>query len=872
MIHRILSAALLLLAVAAPARPPNILFLLADDLGWGDTGCYGATKIKTPRIDRLAAEGVRFTDAHSTGAVCNPSRYSILSGTHLCHAKRKNDYSLYFHEGQVTLPALLKSAGYRTAALGKWHNGFGREGDPDWNAELRPGPMEVGFDSFFGTPKTHNEPPLVYVDGHRIVGADPADPIRIDKTRGPHGVMSGGTKAQAARPDDRIDFLMAEKAAEFLARQPKDAPFFLYVAFAAPHVPINPAPEFRGTSGVGLYGDYIQQLDHCTGLVLDALEKAGLAKDTLVVFTSDNGAVVTREAVEAGHRTNASLLGQKTDAWEGGHRVPLLARWPGRIPAGSERKALFTHIDLMATFAEAAGIAMPAGASPDGASDLAAFLDPVGAPATRRETIFLGTGGTALRQDEWLYLPKQGSCGMTVQVPEGKPWGLPWPKMGQANSDITPDGRPCPDAPSAQLYNLCDDLRQQTNVIPAHPDRAAAMEKRLKEIIRQGPGGKGQARVPAPLKVEDGRFVRDGRPYRGVGVNYFDLFIRVLNAPSNTTSLDGLKALGENGIPFARFSLGYGTKDLKRYFDDPAAYLGALDAVVRCAETNRVGLIPSMFWSFKEFPDLAGEPRDQWGNPDSETHRKMRRFIEDVVTRYRASSAIWGWELGNEPNLAADLPNAAQFRKKGGTERDDIRAKDMVVMLAEFAKEVRRHDPERPVFAGHSHPRASSWHNTAETSWKPDTREQTLEIIRRDNPEPLDTHSLHVYATHDVTKELAAWATNHADYLGPIVAQARAMKRPVWIGEFGLPSKGDDAEVRAKFEALIDAMERTGVDLAAVWVFDLANQKEWSATFANPRAYMLRLVAEANRRWRDADPRNSAGTIQLEPGQRRPGR
>jgi arylsulfatase A-like enzyme len=477
--------ALLALAHAAPARPPNILFLLADDLGWGDTGCYGATKIKTPRIDRLAAEGVRFTDAHSTGAVCNPSRYSILSGTHLCHAKRKNDYSLYFHEGQATLPALLKSAGYRTAALGKWHNGFGRNGDPDWNAELRPGPMEIGFDSFFGTPKTHNEPPLVYVDGHRVVGADPADPIRIDKSKGPHGTMLGGAKAAAARPDERIDFVMAEKAAAFLAAQPKDRPFFLYVAFAAPHVPINPAPEFRGTSGVGLYGDYIQQLDHCTGLVLDALEKAGLAKETFVVFTSDNGAVVTREAVAAGHRANAALLGQKTDAWEGGHRVPLVARWPGRIPAGSERKALFTQVDLMATFAEAAGVAMPAGASPDGASDLAAFVDPAAAPATRRETIFLGTGGTALRQDEWIYLPKQGSCGMTVQVPEGKPWGMPWTKIQMVNSDIGPDGRPRPGAPPAQLYNLAADPNQATNVITAHPDRAAEMERCLKAATRR---------------------------------------------------------------------------------------------------------------------------------------------------------------------------------------------------------------------------------------------------------------------------------------------------------------------------------------------------------------------------------------------------
>ena len=357
----------------------------------------------------------------------------------------------------------------------------------------------------------------------------------------------------------------------------------------------------------------------------------------------------------------------------------------------------------------------------------------------------------------------------------------------------------------------------------------------------------------APLKVEDGRFVRDGRPYRGVGVNYFDLFIRVLHAPTNTSSLAGLKELGEGGIPFVRFALGYGSADLGRYFDDPDAYFGALDRVVRQAETNGVGLIPSFFWHFMEFPDPTGEPRDQWGNPGSKTHERMRRFVAGVVRRYKDSPAIWAWEFGNEPNLAADLPNAAQFRKKGGTERDDFTSKDMAVMLAEFAKEVRRHDPDRPVFAGHSHPRVSAWHNTAEKSWKPDSREQTLEVIRRDNPEPLDTISLHLYATHEVPKELAAWATNHVDYLAPVVEQARAMKRPVWVGEFGLQATGDVAVVRAKFEGLIAAMERTGVDLAAVWVFDLKSQnRDWNITFDNPRAWMLRLVAEANRRWNGA--------------------
>lgn len=474
-------------AAAVAAERPNVLLIVADDLGYGDVGCYGATKIKTPRIDALAAQGVRFTDAHAAAAVCNPSRYSILSGTYLWHAKRKNDYSLYFHEGQVTLPSLLKGAGYRTAAFGKWHNGFGRSGDPDYNAELKPGPLEIGFDAFFGTPRTHNEPPFVFVEGHRVVGWDPSDPIvmvsaKEAKEGWGHGVSKGAKAAHAARPDERIDFIVAEKAAQFLGAQGKAAPFFLYVAFAAPHVPIDPAPEFRGTSGAGLYGDYVQQLDHCTGLVLDALEKSGLAPDTLVVFTSDNGAVCAREALAAGHRTNGELLGQKTDAWEGGHRVPLVARWPGRIPSGSVRKPLFAQVDLMATFAAAAGVAMPDGASPDGASELAALLDPAHAPATCAETVLLGTGGHALRQGPWVYLPGQGSGGMSVQVPPGPQWGEPYGRMGFTNSDVDAAGRVKPGAPAAQLYNLDDDLRQAVNRAADEPARCEAMKARLKAL------------------------------------------------------------------------------------------------------------------------------------------------------------------------------------------------------------------------------------------------------------------------------------------------------------------------------------------------------------------------------------------------------
>ena len=411
-------------AHAAEKTQPNVLLIVADDLGYRDLGCYGATKVKTPRIDRLADESVRFTDAHSICATCMPSRYAILSGTYFFHAKRKGGYSTHFHEGQVTLPALLKSAGYHTAALGKWHNGFGHVVEPDWNTDLKPGPLEIGFDSFYGTPRTHNEPPLVFVEGHRIVGLDPADPISVDMSPqfGRWGKTIGGTKAQAARPDERIDFILADKATEFLAQQTKNKPFFLYLAFAAVHNPINPAPEFREKSEAGLYGDYIQQLDHCTGLVLDDLEKQGLAQDTIVIFTSDNGGRYEREALKAGHRTNGELIGQKTDGWEGGHRVPMLARWPEHIAPGTVRKEFFLQVDLMATLAEAAQIALPAGASPDGASELAAFTKPTSAPAKRTEGVILGSGTYVLRQGDWLYIPKQGSAGYSA--PEKTKLGL----------------------------------------------------------------------------------------------------------------------------------------------------------------------------------------------------------------------------------------------------------------------------------------------------------------------------------------------------------------------------------------------------------------------------------------------------------------
>ena len=355
------------------------------------------------------------------------------------------------------------------------------------------------------------------------------------------------------------------------------------------------------------------------------------------------------------------------------------------------------------------------------------------------------------------------------------------------------------------------------------------------------------------LSQKDGVLFKDGKPYRGVGANYFDLFLRVLHEPANTTSLTGLQQLGAAGIPFVRFAVAFGEGDWKSFFNGQDEFFRRLDLVVRTAERANVSLVPSFFWDFMNFADLANEQRDQWGNPESQTVARMRQFVGAIIERYKESPALWAWEFGNEPNLLADLPNAAEFRKPGGTERDDLHSKDMIVMLAEFAKEVRRHDSHRPIIAGHSHPRASAWHNTAEKSWKADSREQTIEIIRRDNPAPLDTLAIHIYAADAAPKELGAWPGDHADYLHVVRALAREMKRPVFIGEFGLASKDGESGARAKFEKLLSDMEQAEVDLAAFWVFDLKSQNNgWNATFDNDRAYMLKLTAEANHRWNKA--------------------
>lgn len=357
---------------------------------------------------------------------------------------------------------------------------------------------------------------------------------------------------------------------------------------------------------------------------------------------------------------------------------------------------------------------------------------------------------------------------------------------------------------------------------------------------------------PAGLTVKDGHFHLGGEAIRAVGVNYYELFTRLATKHDSASSLEGLQQLARSGVPFVRFNAGgYSAKDWQRYLSNKEAHFAQMDRVVRAAESAGIGLIPSLFWS-RSLSQAAGEHAESWGNPESRTSTLMRDYTTEMVTRYRQSPAIWAWEFGNEWNLSADLPNAADQRKAGQDERDDLKNAHLGVAIKGFTTSVRSLDATRPLITGHSHPRAAAWHNTHEKSWKSDSAEQWREIVLRDNPEPIDTIGIHIYADTEAREACAQWTTGWPDYLGKLRALATELQRPIFIGEFGLAEGGkfDPEEVKSRFRDIISGMEAANIDLAAVWVFDLPSQgKDWNITFTNERSYMLQDVIEANRRW-----------------------
>lgn len=489
------------------AQRPNVVLIFADDLGYGDVGCYGATKVQTPHIDRIAREGRMFTDAHTASAVCTPSRYALLSGEYPLRQGAKGAWGPLSHTSGLivepqrqTLGDVFKEADYATACIGKWHLGFG-EKTCDWNKPLRPGPLELGFDYYFGVPKVNSGFPYVYVENDRIVGWDPNDPLvfkgkpaSVTTTYGPEAgrktpnAFAGAKKAHAIYDDERTATLLAEKAVGWI-EQKKDEPFFLYLSTTNIHHPFTPAPRFKGTSQCGLYGDFIHELDWMVGEVLKSLDENGLADDTLVIFTSDNGGMFNiggQAAWAAGHSQNGALLGFKFGAWEGGHRVPFIARWPGNIKAGSVSDQLICNVDMVATMAALTGIKIKQGHAMDSVNVLDALT---GAPTEPlRDYVILAPSKRThltIRKGKWLYIGAQGSGGFGGKNPGDHNFGgaAAATFTGHENSDLV-NGKIREGAPAGQLYDLETDLLQTTNVYRENPGVVRELKSLLETYQR----------------------------------------------------------------------------------------------------------------------------------------------------------------------------------------------------------------------------------------------------------------------------------------------------------------------------------------------------------------------------------------------------
>ena len=338
------------------------------------------------------------------------------------------------------------------------------------------------------------------------------------------------------------------------------------------------------------------------------------------------------------------------------------------------------------------------------------------------------------------------------------------------------------------------------------------------------------------LTVRRGTLLLEGKPCQLLGVNYFDAFLRHLLDEKNTSFDAGFAELGRRKIPFARLNGGgFWPVDWKLWQADPKAYFVRFERVVASAQKHQVGLIPSLCWNVSTFPDLVGEPCNQWGNPKSATHALMRRYVHDVVGRYAAHPIIWGWEFGNEVNLPADLPNAAEHRPQvapdRGTpatrsQRDELTHTEIRTAIAAFGREVRRYDKTRAIFSGNSIPRASAWHQQAERTWTKDTPEQLQQMLRGDNPDPLETLTVHAYEPGD-------W-----ERLPHALVASRAAQKPLCVGEFGAPGPRTPESERY-FSEQLAALKRHKVPLAALWVYDFASQPEWSVGPTSDRAWQL---------------------------------
>jgi arylsulfatase A len=518
--HSTLLGVLCAFVVHGSERLPNVLLIFADDLGYGDLSCYGASKVQTPNIDRLATEGRRFTDAHSASAVCTPSRYALLTGE---YPFRKGIWGPCSHRqpllidtNKLTLAQLFKNKGYNTSCFGKWHLGFGK-GTTDWNQPLRPGPLELGFDHYFGVPKVNSGFPYVFVEDDRIFGWDPDDPLVFNQKpysptptfpaeagRKSPNRFGGAKRAHELYHDERVATVLTERAIAWIEAKENDRPFFLYLPTPNIHHPTTPAPRFKGTSQAGLYGDFIHELDWMVGEILACLERNQLAENTMVIFTSDNGGMFNTAgqiAFDHGHKINGDLLGFKFGAWEGGHRVPFLVRWPGKVKPGTTSDQLLSNLDMLATFAAVTGQKLTKKMQADSVNLLPAI---VGEPEDQvRDHLILAPNKSthlSVRKGKWMYIPKQGSGGFTGKKPGDHTFAGPSAAnfVGSVNNDFE-SGKIKADAAPAQLYDLDFDVKQTRNLYREYPEVVEELGALLKKHSPPKP------RNPKPTPVKSGK-------------------------------------------------------------------------------------------------------------------------------------------------------------------------------------------------------------------------------------------------------------------------------------------------------------------------------------------------------------------------------
>lgn len=469
-------------------QPRNVIIIVADDVGIGDVSCYGSETVKTPNIDRLAKEGLRFRQGYTTCSVCNPTRYSILTGRFPCRSVfRDPKFASNYHQGKFPLtidpelpifPRFMKQQGFRTAAIGKWHLGYG-ETEADYERVMTPGPVDIGFDVHFGVPGNHNDRFERYVVGdsiYRHLSVEPG-PARVDD--------SSREVDPVERIDDLVDTTLTQQACDFIDGS-ADQRFFLYLTYCATHTHITPRADFRGRSKIGQLGDYMMELDHHVGEIISRLQQHSIADQTLVIFTSDNGgqendvkgagksltladesgdvATLAQNAkrvarTEYGHKTNGSLRGYKARIYEGGFRVPLIAHWPERIEAGSETDAVFSLVDLFATVANLVA-EHPKSCGMDSIDQSQVLLNPES--ISPRKTLVLNAphGQLAIRQGDWKLL---------------------------TTKPVTWEGeRPQLERVPIALYNLADDPAEVKNLASAKPKKVEQLQSLLIDAIASG--------------------------------------------------------------------------------------------------------------------------------------------------------------------------------------------------------------------------------------------------------------------------------------------------------------------------------------------------------------------------------------------------